>query len=119
MMSRLCFVCKAVADDRAEKHVLSDRVADVKTVKINVRGKGWRESGLSWVGWSVDKDGVRVRASEGHRDVSSQHTADGKIRNMQVNEILRNTTKRMRGYDKVFYAFKYCTDWAHNAHWTA
>lgn len=70
------------------KRVHCDRVAEVMTVEGEIRGERWRESGLSWVGWSVDKDGVRVRAFGGHRDVSSQRPADGKFQDIEVNEIL-------------------------------
>ena len=48
-----------------------DKVVEVTTVAGEIRGERWRESGLPWVGWSVDKDGVRVRAFGGRRDVSS------------------------------------------------
>lgn len=65
-----------------------DRAVEVMTVVGEIRDERWRESGLLWVGWSVDKDGVRVRAFGGHRDVSSQHPADGKIQDIEVNEIL-------------------------------
>jgi hypothetical protein len=63
------------AGDRAEKLVLSDRVAEVLTLETEVRGERWRESGLlgGLVGW-LTRDEVHVRAFEGHRDVSSHST---------------------------------------------
>jgi hypothetical protein len=84
------------------KRVHCDRVAEGMTVEGEIRGERWRESGLLWVGWSVDKDGVRVRAFGGHRDVSRQHTAEGEIQDIEVNVILSRTTKRIREvFDKV------------------
>ena len=71
-----------------------DKVVEVTTVAGEIRGERWRESGLPWVGWSVDKDGVRVRALEVANDVSSQHTADGENQDIEVNGMLSSTTKR-------------------------